>query len=81
MLSASTAVNQLICDLYGKLISFPVSCISADIIDNFLLAADKNNDGYLNFHEYKETLRDDATDHELGAGDHPSDDDEQNNNL
>lgn len=44
----------------------------ADIIDDFLLVADKNNDGYLNFNEYKETLRG-STDHELGAGDHPGD--------
>lgn len=43
---------------------------SSDIIDGFLLVADKNNDGYLNFNEYKETLRD-STDHELGAGDYP----------
>lgn len=43
--------------------------------------ADKNNDGYLNFNEYKETLRRDSTDQELGAGHHPGDDNDVQQQL
>lgn len=71
----SSAVNQLICHIsqinFFSAVSSTYSI--ADIIDGFLLVADKNNDGYLNFNEYKETLRD-TTDHEPGAGDYPDED-------
>lgn len=60
--------------LYRSPLSFSLSPDLIDIIDDFLLEADKNNDGFLNYNEYRDAIVDISSDDDRDVEHRPTPD-------